>query len=65
MHKTPLPEGGVLRFRAGHWPPSKSWPMVFHRAYREAPPVGIPLFQGRSMAVALTECLLLCGLTGD
>jgi len=39
--------------------------MVFHRAYRKAPPVGIPLFQGRSMAVALTECLLLCGLTGD
>ncbi len=27
---------GVLRFRAGHWPPSKSWPMVFHRADRKA-----------------------------
>lgn len=35
-----------MRFRAGHWPPSKLWPVVFHRTDRKAPPVGHSLVSG-------------------
>jgi hypothetical protein len=55
---------GVLRFRAGHWPPQQimaggvsTVPIAKH------PRSDFP-FLGRSLAVALTECLLLCGLAG-
>jgi hypothetical protein len=54
---------GVLLSRAGHWPPSKSWPEFLPRADRRLIQPVIPL-SGRSWADALAGRLLFCGLAG-
>lgn len=38
---------GVLRFRAGHWPPSKLWPMVLSTGpIARRPRMDVPLYSG-------------------
>jgi len=59
VHKTPPFRMAFCVSRAGHWPPSKSWPVDFSTVPIAGFPAGRPLFSGPPPRLMLLGRMLL------